>query len=114
MNNDNNYHHGNRPNGSDSTFFAFMTGLALGAVAALMSNPDHREKVRKAFQDVSNKGEKMVADTTRKAEKFADQVGDRAKELSDTVGERASELQKNVETRAREVQRAASGRTGRS
>jgi gas vesicle protein len=113
MNNDDNYNYKSRRQGStDGTFFAFMTGLALGAVAALLSNPDHREKVRRTFQDVSNKGEKLVADTTKKAEQLADQVGDRAKEISDTVGERAERLAKDAESRAKEVQKAASGRSG--
>lgn len=97
--NDDNYNYRNkRQSGGDSTFFAFMTGLALGAVAALLSNPDHREKVRRTFQDVQNKGEKMLSDTTKKAQDMTQQV-------TDTVSKEAEQLAKNVQDRAKEVRK---------
>lgn len=97
-------------NGGD-TFFAFMTGLALGAVAALLSNPDHRRKLKNTFQDVSDKGQKMLAETTKKAEKLSEEVGDRAQDLSRAVSDKAEELAKTAEERAQEVRKEVVKRT---
>jgi gas vesicle protein len=111
--NDENYNNRNRRQSTgDNTFFAFMTGLALGAVAALLSNPDHREKLKRTFGDVQNKGQKMLADTTKKAENLADKVGDQAKELSDQVSNKAAELSKVAEDKAKQAQREVGRRTG--
>jgi gas vesicle protein len=85
-------------NGGD-TFFAFVTGLVIGTVAALMANPDNREKVRKTFGEVKKKSEKMIADTSKKAQEVKDNVSERARELAEGAEKEVAKAERELTRR---------------
>lgn len=110
MNDDQYYRNRNRGSGGD-TFFAFVTGLALGAVTILLSNPDNREKLKKTFGDVQDRGHRMLDEAKDKAEEAKKVVGEQTKKLTDTIGDNADRLAKSAEDKARQVRREVNRRT---
>jgi gas vesicle protein len=70
---------------SGDTFFAFMTGLVLGGIAALLTSRDNREKVVRTFEDVKQQGQDFQVKTAQKAEEVANEIGKNVKEMSENA-----------------------------
>ncbi len=87
------YYRNRKASGSD-TFFAFVTGIALGAIAVFMSSTDNREKVKEKLDDVKQKGQKLLNDTTQKAEEVTNNVSDHVRKLADGMDEKAKEAER--------------------
>lgn len=92
------YYYRRRANGSDA-FFAFMTGLVLGSVAAFMAHPDNRQKVKDTFNDAKKKGQKFVAETSKKAEDMSEKISDSARELADKAEKQVDKVQRDFARR---------------
>ena|SRR5258706_14181334 len=116
MNEDTNYYKSRKSgmSGGD-TFFAFMTGLVLGSVAALMTSQHNRDKVKKTLENVKEKGSRLLSDTTRKAEEATESISKNAKNVADDAHDKIAEFANIAEQKAQEAKRTAaqSHRPGR-
>ncbi len=107
MNDDSSYYRNDRRGmGGGDTFFAFMTGLVLGSVAALMTSPRNRDKVKKTIDDVKQKGNQLLSDTTRKAEEATKDLSENTKEFADRAHDKVQQLADTAEQKAQEARRA--------
>lgn len=83
-------------NSGGDTFFAFMTGLVLGGIAALLTSRDTREKVIQTLDNVKTKGQRMAADTAQKAQEATEILDETAQNVAGRAEEQAQKAEEKT------------------
>lgn len=80
----------------EDSFMGLITGIAIGVAAALLTREDNRNKLKKAWRDMQNRGADLLDETSKKAEDLTRTARKKTRQIAERT--RSSATTENDDT----------------